>query len=128
MWIYLGARNAGAPKDWSRTWEGRCTPFRLPLPALPLDPTVPQRHLHSPTTRPLKQTELFLRILNVPRRGEWRGYSPAKRPDGRGRRALREAEREERAPRPTIISVPPQRLYCPALAASDFKLRPKPQS
>ena len=32
MWIYLAARNAGAPKDWSRTCEGRCTPFLPPNP------------------------------------------------------------------------------------------------
>ena len=65
MWIYLGRLNAGAPKDWSRTCKGRCTPFRLPS-APPLDPTVPQRHLHSPTTRPIKQTELFPGILDCP--------------------------------------------------------------
>ena len=41
----LGHRKTGrAPR------KGACTPFLPPKPALPLDPTVPQRHLHSPTT------------------------------------------------------------------------------
>ena len=70
MWIYLAARNAGTPKDWSRTVERAVLALPAsPSAALPLDPTVPQRYLHSPTTRPIKQTELFPRIRDASKCG-----------------------------------------------------------
>jgi hypothetical protein len=59
MWIYLGARNAGAPKDWSRTCEGRCTPFLPPTRATAGSDDAPASPALSPLTRTIEQTELF---------------------------------------------------------------------
>ena len=82
MWIYLGRlKRWGTERLVAHLTKGAATPFQSPSSALPLDPTVPQRHLHSPTTRPKKQTELFPGILDCPEtRGRARLFSQRKGP------------------------------------------------
>jgi hypothetical protein len=94
------------PKDWSRTCEGRCYALpQSPHTRATAGPDGAPAHLHSPTTRPIKQTELFPGILDCSE--TWRNGAavlqrkgptaeadePCEKPSARGELHARQSKR-----------------------------------